>query len=365
MTTTEISYPADGSLNLTSMLDSVKVRTDAPSLDVKVYRCLEDDIDTAAFFSTKIYAFNGIVELTGLGRLIEEELRRAGLSYDYFEVTFGVNGFPIFRALHCERLPLAGFDPRCSFLTCSDRSAVHEDTYIRLAWIDDSATATSYVVQVVGIDSSGAPCTSGRKFDIPGSGFIAHQVKDLLDYALNRGDDGDDRADMQEARYIAITMGRRQRIFFLAKDSSYLAFSFRNMFNATEFVDVPGILTVKSKYDRESAICNGLARQYDRKAERTYEVQTPALASWQVQELEQLIASRSVSLKVASAPEKWMPVLITDHTIETDNDDESLSTVKFSFRFASDRVPLTADEIARICHNGGGVFSTQFNPVFG
>lgn len=363
-TTTIISYPAAGSLVLTSMLDSMKARTDAASLTVEVFRCSEDDVDTAPFFSTKIYALNGIVELSGIGSLIEEELRRAGLSVDYFAVCFGVVGGPIFRALHCEFLPLAPLDPVNTFLTCSRASAVHEDTYVRLTSVNGSPASTSFLIQVVGRDSAGSPCVSNRTEPVPSDGVISLSVRSILDYALNRGDDGDDLADMQEARYFAITLGNRQKLFFLRKDPFYLSFSFRNMFNAVEFVDVPGILTVKSKFDRETVVCDGRGRQYDRRAERTYEVQTPALAEWQVKELEQLIASRLVSLRVGGNPEIWKEVLVTDHTIETDNDNETLSTVKFSFRFASERIPLTPDEIAGICHSGGGVFSGQFNPVF-
>ena len=109
------------------------------------------------------------------------------------------------------------------------------------------------------------------------------------------------------------------------------------------------------------AVCSGRVRQYNQSIERAYEMHTGPLTDEQVRELEQLIGSRSIQLCTSGYD---YDVIITDHTVEVDNDDENLSTVKFSFRFIGERPTIIDSDMGALMPSRTHIFSQEFTAEF-
>lgn len=356
METTIINPPPQNFPILTSALYSLKARTDKAKVLVEVIRDPEGEIDR--FFSTTLYSHNGVVELSDVGSLIEERFRAKRRLWDMMEIR--IDGTVAeFTALYCEYSLDPDFDYTQCFLCAAGESIVHRNSAISLAhWNNGS---NEYRVQVVGLDSEGNTASVERIFTRNSySNHVSFTVNEIIRYALNQTDE-ETGADLVKVAYFAISYASMQKIFYVVEHPFFLTFGFRNMFNAYEFIDVVGVVTRKTKFDRETAICSGIAKQYNQTVERTYEMQTGPLTDEQIREIEQLIGSRDVQL-CASAFD--YDIIITDHSIEVDNDDESLSLIKFTFRFVGERPMLIADDMGALMPSRTHIFSHEFTAEF-
>lgn len=356
MATTIITPLSQDSPILTSALYSLKARTDKTKILVEIVRDPDGEIDK--FFSTTLYPHNGVVELSDIGSLIEERFRIKGRLWDMMEIRF--DGVSVeFTALYCEYELDPDFDHTQCFLCAAGHSIVHRNSAISLAhWNNGS---TEYRVQVVGLDSSGNTAMLETIFNRrAASNHVSFSVNEIIRFALNQSDveTGDVLASVS---YFAISHGPMQKIFYLLEHPFFLTFGFRNMFNAYEYIDVVGIVNRKTKVDRETAVCSGRAMQYNQTVERTYEMQTGPLTDEQIREVEQLISSRDIQLCASGYDYN---VLITDHSIEADNDDESLSSIKFTFRFVGERPLLISSDMGALMPSRTHIFSHEFTAEF-
>lgn len=57
-------------------------------------------------------------------------------------------------------------------------------------------------------------------------------------------------------------------------------------------------------------------------------------------------------------------IIVTDHTCEVDNNDESLPSMKFTFRFVGDRPKFFDSDMDVFVPSGSKVFSDQFTAEF-
>lgn len=334
----------------------MKAQTDKSKVSVEIVR--DPDGEADSFFSTTLYPHNGVVELSDIGSLIEARFRTRQRIWDEMEIRFdGVAAE--FTALYCDYRLDPEFDHTRCFLCAAGASVVHRNSAISLAhWVDGS---DEYLVQIVGLGPDGDPAMFEHTFKRNAtSNHVSFSVNEIVDLALNQTsvETGDVLASVS---YFAISHGRMRKVFYLMEHPFFLTFGFRNMFNAYEYLDVVGVVTRKTKYDRETAVCSGVAKQYNQTVERTYEMQTGPLTYEQVRELEQLIGSRDIQL-CASAND--YDIIITDHSVEVDNDDESLSAIKFTFRFVSERPMMTADDMGALMPSRIHVFSHEFTAQF-
>ncbi len=354
-TTILTSLPESGYV-LTSRLDTIRARTDKTKVEVSVIRDPEGEIDV--FFTTTLYAFNGIVELSALGTLIEERFRAKGLITDMISVV--IDGDSVdFMALYCNHGLNTDFDYRNCFWTTSGTSLVHRTSAICLA--HHFTGSDQYHVKVVGTDSTGKIAMVERDFTRMGGSFwVSFSVDEILRFALNQTD-YETNDVITKVAYFSIEYGTLQKIFYLVEDPFFLTFRFRNLFNAPEYIDIVGKVTRKTVVDRDTAICGGRSRQYNQVINRTYEVETGPLTPDQALSIEQLISSYEVML---IAPAEDYDIIITDHTCEVDNDDSSLLTMKFTFRLSSDRPTLLDSEMDALAPSISHIFSQEFTAVF-
>ena len=57
-------------------------------------------------------------------------------------------------------------------------------------------------------------------------------------------------------------------------------------------------------------------------------------------------------------------IIVTDHTIETDNSDESLPSIKFTFRFVGNRPVITESDMGALMPSSTHIFSQEFTAEF-
>lgn len=115
------------------------------------------------------------------------------------------------------------------------------------------------------------------------------------------------------------------------------------MFNALEIAELVGYTTAKTKVKRTETVCDGIVSFYDQSVEQSFEFQAAGLTAEYAEWLGQLFMSRDV--RIINKPyheednlnEPYPLVLITDSTCEVQDGDEELNTVKFSYRYTSDR----------------------------
>ena len=354
MDTTIINPLPHLSLVLTSALYSIKASTTNPKVRVEIIRDPAGDSD--CFFSTELYSINGIVELSDIGSIIEEQFRLKSRISDIIEIRFD-NTSTAFTAVYCEYILDPDFDCTKCFLTASAISMVHRNSPISLSHFSDGSS--EYIVNIVGHDRDGIVAAVSRKFIRKNQSLsVSFSVNEIIEAALAPAEG---ETPLVSVAYFAITYASFQKIFYVVEHPFFLTFLFRNMFNADEYVDIVCTVTRKTEIDSETAICDGRLQQYDRVVSRTYNVQTGPLTDNQVSEIEQLIASHLIRLCTSDYD---FNVIITDHTVEVDNDDETLHSIKFSFRFTDSRPRVVSSDLRSLMPSSSHVFSNEFSAEF-
>ena len=356
MATTITSAPSESTPNLSSQLYSIEATTDKVKVVAEITRDPDGDIDK--FYTATLYAYNGTVELADIGSLIEEQLRLKNKMYDTFEVKIddAVATFPV---LHCEYELSPDFDCKSCFLAAAGESVVTRLSSVDLHhWPTDSNV---YNVKIIGLDAQGntAALETTLTGNAAGTGGSFY-VQKIVDYALNPTDDNAGHP-LAKVAYFAIWQGKMRKVYYYVDRPDALIFYFRNIFNAIEQVAVVGTVTRKTKVDRDTAMCGGKLQGYNQSYERTYEVQTAPLTPSQVLELEQMISSRQVQLMQSNYD---YDVIITDHTLESDNDDESLPSIKFTFRFVGRRPTIPDNNMGFMMVERNNVFTNEFSDEF-
>ncbi|MBD5258471.1 MAG: hypothetical protein HDS52_07285 [Barnesiella sp.] len=353
MATTFINAPLNNRPVLTSAFYSLRATTDSPKVRVEVIRDPAGESD--AMFSTELYPSGNIVEFSDIGSLIETHFREKGIIWDTVEIRFNEASIA-FTVLYCDFILDPDFDGTETFLCASGVSEVHRNSAISLAhWDHDT---DEYRIQIVGLDSQHKTAVVERTVRHKKNSYeISFSVNQIIAMACD-AEYGD---CLDTVSYFAISYASMRKIFHLVEHPFFLTFCFRNMFNATEYVDVVGTVIRKTAVDSESAFCGGNILQYNQAVTRTYEMSTAPLTDDQVRELEQLVCSRSIKL---CAGDYEYDVVISDLSAEIDNNDEGLNAMKFTFRFVNKRPLLVSSEIKALMPSDSHIFSNQFTPEF-
>lgn len=322
---------------LTSELACVTASTDEEKIAVELSWVSGGAEGDVCFFSTTLYSFDAVVELVDAGALIEEFFRLKNLVTANVKFRFGdvVVSVPV---LYCEVCPSGTFSPEGSFLLASDSQQVHQDSIVAIAAVPD-APLGNLVIKAAGHVVDGDALAVVRKemppaFNPEGSQYFP--VADIIMWALSAKTE-EEALSIRDVVYFGIEYNGRHKMCFIVPEPAYLTFSFRNIFNVREYVDVAGVMTSKTVVNRELAQSRGTSLHYNRAINRSYEMQTRPLAYNEIAVFEQLISSHEVYVCVDG---QEMKVLVTDHTCEPDSDNATLSSVRFTWRFADRRPHL-------------------------
>ena len=166
-----------------------------------------------------------------------------------------------------------------------------------------------------------------------------------------------------ELTAFTVRVGDRAASFFIDKSlSGTRPFYFRNCFNVPDNLFVPALTTAKTKVDRSLAVLGSVSQFYDATCEQTYEVQAAGMTADECSLAEQMFCSDDVRTPYESAPDDGdfdalRPVLITDSTSEIADEPEKPNTVKFTWRYAENR-------IAQRNLLGLGIFTEPYDYTF-
>lgn len=353
------SYLATEQYVPTSSVSSISARTDKTRVDVSL--SCANGINGAAetLYSTTLYSFNGVAELFDVGAIVEEYFRRRNMVSDV--VTITIDGVSIdVHFLYSENVLPADFKADKTFLISSMVQRVHQDSIVSIA-ATNHGSDIPFVIKAVGHSAADGRLVAVQKYlQKTFDGYTCFNVADIILWALNKTE-AKVGADLRDVMFFSIEYAGIQKMCYIVPAQAYLTFSFRNAFNVKEFVDVVGVMTTKTNVSRDVAVCNGVARQYNRSVERTYLVQTDALTPDEVKIFEQFVASHDVSL---SLDDNSYKVIITDHTCEPDSSDDSLSTIKFTWRFVDNRPHVFSSLMDGVMPNRRQIFSDTFSPEY-
>lgn len=360
---TQFSNPSlDGSRYLpTSEVSSIKATTDKHRIDVSLIceRGLDGAMET--LYSTTLYAFNGLVELLGVGSLVEEYFRMRNKIDDMITVVFDDISMDI-HFLYCEYAMPDTFDPEQSFFIASHVQRVHQDSIVAISAVDHGVQ-TPVIIKAVGHDvSDGALTVIERSvkhnFSIEP---VAHfSVAEIINWALNKTE-VEAGEDLRDVIYFSIDYAGVTKTCYIVPATAYLTFSFRNMFNVEEFIDVVGVMVTKTEMECDIAVCNTIAKQYDRSLIRTYQVQTEAIPNEEIDMFVQFVSSNKIKMRLEGIDRD---VIILDHSCEPSSDDEALATIKFTWRFADKRPRLFDSDFNGIMPTHRQIFDPTFSPEY-
>lgn len=345
----------------TYSVSSIRASTEKERIDVSLVCENGADGEIETLFSTSLYSFGNVVELSDVGSLVEEYFRKRNKVADIISIVFDSISIDV-HFLYCEYALPDTFDPQNSFFIASHVQRVHQDSTIAISAVNHGS-ATPFVIKAVGhriSDNNLAVTEKSVQRGLNREDTAYFSVYEIIRWALNKTDD-DAGENLRDVLYFSIEYFGIQKMCYIVPAAAYLTFSFRNIFNAKEFLDVVGVVTAKTDVSREIAVCNGSPKQYDRYVNRTYQVETEPLPPDEVAIFEQFIASHHVCLYLEGND---FDIIIDDHTCEPSSADDALTTIKFTWRFAEQRPRIFDSIVNGIMPTRRKIFDETFSPEY-
>ena len=273
------------------------------------------------------------MEISDVGALIEAYFRDKGIATGNIEIVFDDTSAKL-EVLYCEVVKPAAWDFTEQLWISSLVQRVHYDSVVELHAYEHPDTHG--LIKIIGHRHSDGRIgvlehPVQRPFE---QRYYDLDVKSEVDWALGRTTNAPD-SPLSDVAMLSFEFIESQVLLYLMDDTEYLTFEFRNIFNCPERVDICGTVKVKTEIDRNEAVSGGSTLQYDRKVTRSYEVETEALSEEDAKRVVQLIASHTAAVLIDG---KFRKIIITDETCESSNDDESLTSYKFTWQFADSRL---------------------------
>ena len=363
MNTVILSHFPEGMPVPTSSIRDIEAVTSKTSVEVSIWTESSPRVDDGVevFFATSYASYSSgegsrRVIFSDVGTLIEEYLREIGRSQILVNVE--IDGVLLeIDALYCEESLPVDFVPAGKFLTLSRQREIHPDSSLVASIVSDGSKEIT--INGVGFDADGNVVAGSTVIGLGLDCEVGLSVRDIVDDLGNPGNP----FQVADLRYFAVNYASDQILFFVVRHPRYRTFSFRNLFNAAEFIDVVGDTSDESEITRQLAVCGGRSVHYDQKSVRSYVVSTGPVNVDQAKAYRQMFASRDVRL-IESPGSKGIPVLITDSECKISSDDASLQSFKFTWRFADNRPRLGAAEADDLKVDDDRVFTDHFTREF-
>lgn len=343
---------------LTSQFKELHIETDSS----KVTIAFANGDNT--FFEAEYYVYDQEVVLYEPGSIIEEYMREASLWGAHVTITCEDSSMEV-DFYYCEYVLPDTFLYEDNFRSALAAQRVHANSIIHLAHVYNSSY-DSVGLKAVGLNADGTLTVTNelQPWSMPEEGFLKLQVADIIALVT----DSDNAEELGEVlstvRYFAISYANSSKIFFLTDEPEYYAFQFVNIFNIPEVVDIDGYIQANTKTERSTAICGGILKPYDMQTTREYSMKTAPLELEEAKALDQLLNSREIQLLYSHDSSIGERIIITDHTCEIDNSNESLATIEFTWQFAWNRVHLFGDDLSAFVNtsdkDSGRIFTDSY-----
>ncbi len=305
-------------------------------------------------FSNRLYFNNGKVTISEVGSILEEHMRANNLSTASY--TFRVNEKPItIKPVYCSYFA-PDINLTNSFLSTLKAQRVYPDSRFYISALSNDNPVLIHCVYERIDGTIGTKTLESNVSMVENSQFTGTFSSILAQIKL---------ADSSAVSIMVVTFlnGNASKTYYMMPGKPDARFLYRNCFNCPESLDIKGTITEKTDVSRQLAVCANHALQYDRKTTVSYEFNSEPLTFQESQSIAQLIASHAIYLCDSGDPSKATEILITEHSCEIDNKDDSLSTVKFTYRFAENH-PRFSDAIVKQLLSHGGIFTEQFTEEY-
>ena len=364
---------------LSCHIGTISIMTDKEYIDVDISTTEKDYL-----LSERYYATDGRVLLYDLRSLVEQAMRPSGIVVMsvWFEVYVDIpddhsddydrGGF---KCIYCDRdIDIYDFEPllRSHFLTAAASRRVAPESFVFLPFFAYYGELVNYEVFVDYVlkgtwDEERGTRTAGHcsfKGPLQQTSATSNEVWTHTIFCAEVKRHAEDMVGGEvELTAFTVRVGDRAASFFIDKSlAGTRPFYFRNCFNVSDNLFVPAVTTAKTKVDRSLAVLGSVSQFYDATCEQTYEVKSAGLTADECSLAEQLFCSDDVRTPYESAPDDGdfdalRSVLITDSTSEIADDPEKPNTVKFTWRYAENR-------IAQRNPLGLGIFTEPYDYTF-
>lgn len=345
-----ISTPPADEIVPTSSIGDIKVATVFPKIRVTI-ECGETTI-----YSADLYAHGSEVTIGNTADIIEAYFEKEGLlTHDVRVGIYNPLSSPTptdftMTCLYCRYKLPGGFLPEDVFFSTLDTQRVPQTAIMTLSGIMDEGTECRF--HVSGIDSNGMPTSHIIDAETLENKIVVSIPGIASECELY--------ADMQRVTAVSAVCGQRFKTFFVVDDTDMLEFRYRNCFNVVESVFIPGKTEMNTELAHEMARCGGKLQRYDVRTTRTYTQTISGLTRPEATSLTELAESRETAAVVDGVE---YPVLITDAELKVDNDDSTLSTVKLTWQFDTERIRLFGDTLTALTPHFG-IFTREFNDPY-
>lgn len=355
-TTITSTYLTFDDVLLTCQIKDIDAHTDDEKVAIALYRNVKSGTWLPIFNTIAYPDSSGTVVVSDISDLIEQDMRDHNAQNAVYRIDIGDASQNI-QCYYCEYSLPSDADLQESFFTTLDGTLVHADSLISVSYpyLVPAAVPLHVSIFVSYVDVEGRRRVVEQGEDVL-SGTLTLSVSSILTAAKAAADELDVPAwDRPLAIYI--NQGNRMRTYFIDRSPDWQLFRFRNIFNSLEYIEIKGVTTTKTAVTTDSAVVSGVTTLYNHLTTRTYAVETVALLPEMARAIDQLFNSRDCAILDKNGDE--LPIIITDHTCEISSTDESLQTVKFTWRFADQR-PRLLDSDVQSMHPSPGVFDENF-----
>ena len=354
---------------LSCHIGTISILTDKEYIDIDI------TMSSKKLLSERYYATDGKVLLYDLRSLVEQAMRPSGLAVMqlYFEAYVDIpddhsddydrSGFMV---IYCDRdIDIYDFEPllKSHFLTAAASRRVAPESFVFLPFFAFNGELVNYEIFVDYVlkGTSGHCWFAGpyQQMTASSDGVWTHTIfcKEIQRQA-------EDMVGAEiELTAFTVRVGDRAASFFIDKSlSDTRPFYFRNCFNVPDNLFVPAVTSAKTKVDRSLAVLGTVSQFYDANCEQTFDVQSGGLTADECSLVEQMICSNDVRTPYESATydgdfDTMRPVLITDSASEIADVPEMPNMVKFTWRYAENR-------IAQRNPLGIGIFTEHYDYTF-
>lgn len=360
---------------LTCQLGDVTILTDHQYLNVVFATATE------VLLSGKFYANNGTVTLADLRSLAELAIKATGFSVEKFYVRAVYDDEEAeasFTAVYCDRdIGIYDVEPlfKNHFLTAARSRRIALDSFVFLSFFARKGERLTYHIfcdYTLKVESGERSVEKdlqrGHTSFIGGLANFSAVEDNVQTLAVLCSEVQKRASEIEgtEVELVSFTVrcDNRAVTYFIDKSLAGLrCFYFRNAYNAPDLLYFPAVTTVKTSNDRSLAVLTDRSEFYDNAPKQEFEVQSSALTADECALAEQLFSADDVRVTYESQPDDadfdaLRPILITDFTCEMAALPEKPNSVKFTWRYATNR-PTLANPVA------DDIFTNAYNFTFG
>lgn len=346
---------------LTCQLSDVTILTDKQSLDVEFATATE------VLLSGKFYATNGTVTLADLRSLAELAIKATGFSVEKFyvrAVSSDEEAETAFTAVYCDRdIDIYDVEPlfKNHFLTSAKSRRIAPDSFVFLSFFARKGERLTYHIfcdyflKGTSEEERGTrverDLQRGRTSFVGGLANFSAVEDNVQTLAVLCGEVQKRALELEGTKVelvsFTVRCDNRAVTFFIDKSlSGQRCFCLRNAFNAPDLLYFLAVTTAKTSSDRSLSVLTDRSEFYDNTTKQEFEVQSGALTADECALAEQLFSADDVRVTYESQPDDadfdaLRLILIADFTCELADLPEKPNSVKFTWRYATNRPTLT------------------------